>query len=217
MLRLDRLVLQVCSQPVYHLSGNEHDLSVLAALWALDNKLLVIYISGSKLQNLADSHPSSGHQFQDQPVSHLRCSEDDFVDCLLLDNVPVDGFAGPIEPPQHRGIAGVLNVWIKIGPDEIEERFEVGVTAMFGLLFSALCDFAQERQNFVGCDAGKIPILAKVSRKFGERLPVGLNRIFFQNSSCGTLGRPELPVRVSWRASCLRCGWVPTDGTTSEM
>jgi len=110
-----------------------------------------------------------------------------------------------------------LNGGVKIGPDKIEERFEMGVATVFGLLFPALCDFAQEGQNFIGCDAGKIPIFAKVSRKFGERLAVGLNRIFFQNSSCGTLGRPEFLARVSWRASCLRCGWVPTDGTTSGM
>ena len=126
MLRLDCLVLQVRSQTICHFSWNEHDLSVLAALWALDNKLLVIYTSGSMLQDLADSHPSSGHQFQDEPVSHLRCSEDDFVDCLLLDNVPVDGFAGPIEPPQHRHITWVLNGGIEIAPDDIEEGLEVG-------------------------------------------------------------------------------------------
>ena len=183
----------------------------------MDNKLLIVYISGSKLQDFPDPHSSSGHQFQDQPVSDLRRSEDDFVDCLLLDNVPVDGFAGPIEPLQHRGITRILNGCIEIGPDKIEERFEVGVTAVFGLLFPALRDFAQERQNFVGGDGGEIPILAKVSRKFGERLAVGLNRIFSPNSFCGILDRPELPVRVSWLASCLRCGWVPTDGTTSEM
>ena len=79
---------------------------------------------------------------------------------------------------------------------------------MFGLLFPALCDFAQERQNFVGCDAGKIPILAKVSREFGERLAVGVNRIFFPNSFCGTLGRLEPLVRVSWRVSFPGCGWA---------
>ena len=48
---------------------------------------------------------------------------------------------------------------------------------MFGLLFPALFDFAQERQNFVGCDGGKIPILAEVITEFGERNAVGLNRI----------------------------------------
>jgi len=72
---------------------------------------------------------------------------------------------------------------------------------VLGLLFFALCDFAQERQDFVGCDGRKISILAKITTKFGERPAVGLNRIFFPNSSCGALGRPELPVRVSWLAS----------------
>jgi hypothetical protein len=156
----------------------------------LDGKLLVIWISGSKLQDLADPHPSSGHQLQDEPISHLRRSEDEFVECLLLENVPVDGFAGPIEPPQHGGITGVLSGGINIGLDEIEKRLEVGVTAMFGLLFSALCDFAQERQNFVGYDGGKIPVFAEVIIKLGERNAVELNRIFSQNSSCGNLDRP---------------------------
>jgi hypothetical protein len=43
----------------------------------------------------------------------------------LLDNVPVDGLAGPVEPPQHRGITGVLNGGIEIGLDEIEEGLEM--------------------------------------------------------------------------------------------
>jgi len=80
---------------------------------------------------------------------------------------------------------------------------------MFGLLFSAFCDFAQQRQNFVGCDGGKIPVFAEVITELGAGNAVGLNRIFFRNSSCGTLDRPELPVRVSWLASCLGYEWVP--------
>jgi hypothetical protein len=85
----------------------------------------------------------------------------------------------------------------------------VGVTAVLGLLFPALCDSAQERQNFVGCDGAKIPVFAEVITEFGERDAVGLNRIFFPNSSCGSPDRPELPVRVSWLTSCLGCGYVP--------
>ena len=170
---------------------------------------MVVYISGSELQDFTDSHPSSGHQFQDEPVSHLCRSEDDFVDRLLLDNVPVNGLAGPVESPQHRGITRVLNGGIKIGPDEVEEGLEAGVAAVLGLLFPALCDFAQERQNFVGCDGAKIPVFAEVITELGERNAVGLNRIFFPNSSCGTPDRPELPVRVSWLTSCLGCGYVP--------
>jgi hypothetical protein len=197
VLRLDLLVLQVHSQTIYHLSRNEHYLGILAALGALDGKLLVIYISGSEPQNLAHPHPSSGHQFQDEPVSNLCRPEDDFFDRLFLDNIPAVGFAGPIEPTQHGCITGVLKGGIKIGHNEIEERLEVGVTAVFGLLFQAFCHFAQERQNFVGCDGGKIPILAKVITEFGKRNAIGLNRISFPYSSCGTLDRLELLAQIS--------------------
>jgi hypothetical protein len=174
----------------------------------LDVKL-VIYISGGELQDFPDSHAASCHQFQDGPVSHLHRSEDDFINFILLDNVPAIGFTGPLEPPQPGGITGVLNGRIGIGLHEIKERLEVGVTAVFGLLFSALCDFAQERQNFVGCDAGTISILAKVTRKLVEGPAVKLNGIFSPNSSCGTLYRPCLPVRFPWLASCLGYGLAP--------
>ena len=105
-----------------------------------------------------------------------------------------------------------MNGEAKIGLDEVEEGLEVGITAMFGLLFSAFCDFAQERQDFVGCDGGKIPVFPEVITELGERNAVGLNRIFFPNSSCGTLDRLELPVRVSCRVSFCGCRWVKTDG-----
>lgn len=144
MLRFNRLVLHVRPQPFYHLSGNEHDLSVPAALWALDGKLLVVYISWGELQDFADSHASSGHKFQNKPVSQLCRSEDDFVDGLLLDNVPVNGLAGPVESFQHRGITGVLNGGIEINPDEIEEGIRMGAAAVLRLLLSALSDLAQK-------------------------------------------------------------------------
>jgi hypothetical protein len=47
----------------------------------------------------------------------------------------------------------------------------VGVTAMFGLLFSAFCDFAQERQNLVGCDGGRIPVVAEVIKELENVMP----------------------------------------------
>lgn len=113
------------------------DLSQIAALWAWDGKLLVVYILGGELQDFTDSHPSSGHQFQHDSVSHLRCPEDDLIDRLLFDYIPVDGFAGLVKSPQHWDIIGVQNGGIKIGPDEVEEGLEVGVAPVLGLLLSA--------------------------------------------------------------------------------
>jgi hypothetical protein len=83
---------------------------------------------------------------------------------------------------------------------------------VFGLLFPALCDFAQERRNFVGCDGDKIPFFAGVIIELGEHNAVELNRILSRNSSCGTFDRSWRPVRVSWLTSCLGCGTFRTDG-----
>ena len=212
LLRLKRSLLDVSTQTLHHLSRNEDNLSVLAALWTLDRQLMVAYIFRGELQDFADPHASPGHQFQDKSVSQLRCPEDDFVDRLLFDNLPVDGFAWPVDFPQHRSIARVLNGRIEIGLDEIEEGLEVGVTTVLGLLLSALRDHVQKGENLLGCDGGKIAVIAKVVAKFGQRSAVGLNRIFSLNSSCGTLDKLGLPGRVSWLASCLGCEWVQTDG-----
>lgn len=127
----------------------------------------------------------------------------------------MDGFAWPIDFPQHRSIARIWNGRIEIGLDEIEEDIEVGVTTVLGLLLSALRDHVQKGEDLLGCDGGKIAVTAKVVAKFGQRSAVGLNRIFFLNSSCGTLDKLELPGRVSWLPPVLVVGGSKPMGTTS--
>jgi phosphoribosylformylglycinamidine (FGAM) synthase-like amidotransferase family enzyme len=90
-----------------------------------------------------------------------------------------------------------LNGRIEIGLDEIEEGFEVGVTAVFGLLLSALSDFVQKGEDLLGCDGCQIAVSAKVLTELAEGGTVGLDRIFFLNSSCGTPCRSEPHGRVS--------------------
>ncbi len=135
-----------------------------------------------------------------------------FIDGLFFDNVPVDGFARPVDLPQHWDIARVLYGRIEIGPDEIEEGLEVGVTTVVGLLLSALIDFVQKGEDLLGCDGRKIAIVAKVVTQLGKRRTLGLDRSFFQNSSCVTPFRHEPPGRVSRLVSRLACRWVKADG-----
>jgi hypothetical protein len=178
-LWLEDILFDVSPQTLYHLSRDENDLCVPAALWTLDGQLLVADIFRGELQDFADSHAASCHQFQEEPVSHLRRPEDDLIDCFFLNNVPVDGFAWPVDFPQHRGIARVLSGWIEIGLDEIEEGLEVGVAAVLGLLLSALGDFVQEGEDLLGCNGCKIVVCAKVLTELGEGGTVRLDRIFF--------------------------------------
>jgi hypothetical protein len=196
LFRLKRSLLDVCPQTLHHLSRDEDELRVLAALWTLDCQPLVADIFRSELEDFTDPHAASGHQFQDKPVSNLR-PEDDLIDCLLFDNVPMDGFSWPVDFSQHRGITGVLNGGIKVRLDEIEEGFEVRVAAMLGLLLATLGDLVQESEDLLGCDGSEIGVCAKVLTELGEGGTVGLDRIFFQNSSCGTLCRLALPGRLS--------------------
>ena len=142
---LNCLVLHIRPKSVYHLSRDEYHLRILSALWALDGELLIVHVIGGQFQDFSDSHAASGHEFQDQSVSELRRSENDLIHGLLFDNIPQDGLAGPVDLPEHRGITRVLNGSIEVGPDEVEESLEVGITAMLRLLLTALSDLAQKR------------------------------------------------------------------------
>jgi hypothetical protein len=99
VLRLDGSFLQVRSQTICNFSRDEDDLSILAALWALDRQLVVADIFRGELQDLADSHPTSCHQLQDKPVSHLRRPENNLIDYLLFDNFPVCRLIWPVDLP----------------------------------------------------------------------------------------------------------------------
>ncbi len=187
ILRLNRSFFDVRPQTIYHLSGDENDLSVLAALWALDGQLQVGDIFGRELQDFTDPHSASGHQFQNEPVSHLRRSEDNLIHRLLFDNVPVDGFARSIDLPQHRSVAGVLNAEIQVGLDEVEKGFEVRVAAVLCLLLPAFGDLVEEGEDLFGCDGRQVAATAKMLTELAEGGSIGFDRIFFQNSFCGTL------------------------------
>jgi hypothetical protein len=148
---------------------------------------MIVDFNWGEFQDFADSHTACGHELQDQPVSDLRRSEDNLIHRLLFDNVPEDGLPRPADFPQHRGIARVLKVRIEIGPDEIEEGFEVGVATLLCLLISALSDLAEKRQDLFGCDGGKLMFFARVVTEVGEGGVVGLDRAFLQRSSGGGL------------------------------
>lgn len=53
-------------------------------------------ICRSQVQDFADSHAAAGHQFQHQPISGVCRTEDDLINRLLIDDVPLDRL-GPLE------------------------------------------------------------------------------------------------------------------------
>lgn len=62
-------VLDVLAEPISDPPRDEHDLSLFPALWIPQDKLLIDNIFRGEFQDLSDSHSSSGHKFQNKPVS----------------------------------------------------------------------------------------------------------------------------------------------------
>ena len=73
-----------------------------AAFRLLQRQLSVLEVIGCELEHLPDPHTPSGHQFQDQPVSDFARPEDDLVNGVLFNDVPVGGNLRAEQFAQHR-------------------------------------------------------------------------------------------------------------------
>jgi hypothetical protein len=88
-------------ESVGNLLGNEHDLMFPPALGLSQIQLAVLKVTDGELQHLTNTHAPSGHQFQDQTVSDFSRPENDLVNGILFDDVPVCGDFRSKQFPQH--------------------------------------------------------------------------------------------------------------------
>ena len=81
----------------------------------------VVDVPRPQLQDLADSHAATGHEFQHEAVAQFFGGEDDFVDDVFLDDLPGNDGPGPEHLPEHRAVAGAAEIRVDIDSDEVEE------------------------------------------------------------------------------------------------
>ncbi|WP_084554375.1 hypothetical protein [Desulfopila aestuarii] len=62
----------------------------------------------SEIKNFADPHASSGHLFQHDPVPRVYGSENDLIDSLFVDNIPLDGLRAFEDLSYDRTVAGIV-------------------------------------------------------------------------------------------------------------
>ena len=67
----------------------------LSALWFPNDRLAVLDIRRRELQDFADSHAASRHQFNNQPVARIPGSENDLIDHVLFENRDPSRFCDP--------------------------------------------------------------------------------------------------------------------------
>ena len=133
-------VFEEILQPVSQLLGDEHYFRDLSAFGIPDGEFLIIHIHSGKLQYLAHSHTSPGHELQHEAVSHLGSSEDDLVNHFFFVDLPWSQLSGSEKLPQHGGIAGVLELLVQVVSDEVKEGLEIRVTGVLGELLTGIVE-----------------------------------------------------------------------------
>jgi hypothetical protein len=58
----------------------------------LNDQFLILYITWCQFQDLTNSHSTPGHQLQDNSVPDIHRSENNFVDGLLINDLPLDAY-----------------------------------------------------------------------------------------------------------------------------
>jgi len=155
-------------------------LPFFAAFRVSEGQLPVVDVHRPQLQDLADSHAATGHQFQHEAVPQFLGCEDDFVDHILSDDLPGNHGPRPEHLPEHRAVTGAPKIVVDIGSDEVEEGGEVGVFDAFGLLLAAFGNPVQEFKNLVCGDGFDVPF-SKMPAEYGEERLIRLDPIFFVN------------------------------------
>jgi len=111
----------VFSETVSYFLRNEHDLPLFSTLGSLEGPLPIFDVSRGQLEDLANSHPSPGHQLKNQSVSGFDSAEYHFIYDLLFENGPPGKSGGPIEFFQHGCVAWASEIGIEVLGDEVEE------------------------------------------------------------------------------------------------
>jgi len=120
-IRSDSFLLDIFFKPISDLLSDENGLELLATFGVPDDQFSAINIPWREIEHLANSHPTTGHEFQHETVPGFPCSENDFVNNLLFQNGPMNDLGRFEDFPEHRGTTRILKFWIAGVSDEIEE------------------------------------------------------------------------------------------------
>jgi len=111
---------------------DEDNFPFLATLWGSEGELSILDVTGCQFQDLADPHPTPGHQFKNQAIPGFDGPEDDFIHYFLFQDDPADGSRTAIQFFRHGGIAWASEIGIEVLGDEVEKGSELGVSGAFG-------------------------------------------------------------------------------------
>jgi hypothetical protein len=175
-----------CFQAMGQFLRDEGNLSLTTALGRLDDNPPPFNVTGPQVENFADSHPPSGHQFQDEPVSLIRSSENDFVHGFLFNNLPGNGLLVFEGFPEERRFARVHELLIAGVYDEAEEGAKKREAESLGGLPCSFGEAAQEGKDLFRGQGFSFSV-TELGGKPCKKVFIVSDRVFFSSSSCGSL------------------------------
>jgi hypothetical protein len=118
-------------------------------LGCLDAYSSTVNVRGSQFKNLANSHPSPCHQFQDESVSLIWSPKDDLIHSFFFHDFPGDGSVVFEDLPKHWCITGIWESLIACVYDEGEKRAKKRKSESFGGLLESFSEVAQEGEDLL--------------------------------------------------------------------
>jgi len=85
-----------------------------------------------------------GHEFQYQPVPGFHGPENDFINGLFLQDIPMDRSFYPKHLFHYGNVAGIMERFINVVTDKIEKCGELGIPVFSGKFVVAVGETVQE-------------------------------------------------------------------------
>jgi len=135
-----------------------------------------------QIQNFADPHTPSGHQLQHEPVPSVCGPEDDLIDNLFIDNIPLNSLCA-FEDLSDDGTVAGIGEGRQPGVDaEVVEGCQYRLPVPFRCLSMVLRHGKEKLQDLLLGDAGEVT-LTKSPSKSAEHELTCLDGIFFRVGS----------------------------------
>jgi hypothetical protein len=153
-----------------------------------------------ELQHLSDAHPTSRHEFEEDPVPAIPCGVDDFVDCFSVDHRSCPDSRRSEHLPDHGTVARIPQVQLVPINDVVEKGPQECAPGVPGALTGLFCVRGQKGKHPLRGDVGDSPFPEPLSEPLKDE-PIGGQRIFSPSLPGDTPGMCPQLSRPSWGTS----------------
>lgn len=112
----------------------------------------------SQFEHLSNSHSTSGHQFKYEPVTDVETPEDNLINDILINDLPLIRLRAFEYLPNHCRVTWIRQVGLRCIYREVEKGSEDRIAILLGRLGVILGQRDKKREDFFRINAADIPV-----------------------------------------------------------